>query len=361
MFRKLFRMGRKAMPAAALPLLILGACASTQAQNGNPAVEDTPAPAPTKANPWAKYAQVLPDVVASALPVDRKQGYLVKEVKPGVHVVTDGVWQSAFVVTGAGVIVIDAPEAYAAKLPEAIAKVTQEPIRMLVYSHAHKDHIGGSAVFSQTKDLKIVALESVKQFLEEKQDDNRLIPTTTFSGSKTITMGNKRIELRNPRNYHSNEGDLLVYIPQDRFLMAMDVLAPGYGPFMGFDLTSNFHEYIRIFDDLLELDFDVFVGGHLTQIGTREDVRLSRDFVRDVYETTKRVHGQTDLMAIMAETAEAAGGYDNKYLLFRAFLDRIVENASKEIVDRWGDKLASLDVFVESHVRVALVYVRWDD
>jgi len=219
----------------------------------------------------------------------------------------------------------------------------------------------GSGVFADAPGLKIVALESVHDFLDEKQDPNRLVPNLTFEKRKTIRMGSKRIELINARGYHSDEGDLFIYLPDDRFLMAIDTLAPGYVPFMDFDLSSNFHRYLKVFDEILEYDFDVFVGGHLTHLGGRRDVELTKEYALDVYRTTKRVHSETDLMKVMARTAEAAGGWDNKYLLFRAFLDEVIETSAREIERRWAGRLANVDVFVESHVRTALIYVRWDD
>lgn len=69
----------------------------------------------------------------------------------------------------------------------------------------------------------------------------------------------------------------------------------------------------------------------------------------------------TDLVAVMSETAKAAGGWDNKYLLFKAFLDKVVADATKEIEARWIEKLAGVDVWTDTHVRTALIYVRWDD
>ena len=116
-----------------------------------------------------------------------------------------------------------------------------------------------------------------------------------------------------------------------------------------------------MFDDILAYDFDVFLGGHLTQLGDRDDVELSQRYVRDVYETTKRAHDSTDMVAVMARTAEAEGGWDNKYLLFQAFLDQVIADAAAEVLARWIDNLAGVDVFVDSHVRTALIYVRWDD
>ena len=310
---------------------------------------------------FGDYAPVLESVKAAALPIDQETGIHVQDIGGGVHVVTDGIWQSAFVVTSEGVIVIDAPETYASKIRSAVSDVTDQPIKMLVYSHAHKDHIGGSAAFGDIEKLEIVALDGVAHFLREKQDPNRLVPNVTFQNKKTIQLGDKTVELNHHRNYHSDEGDLFIYVPDAKFLMAVDTLAPGYVPFSGFDLTSNFHEYRKVFDDILGYDFDVFVGGHLTGLGSREDVKVTQAYTTDVYETVKRIHDETDLMAVMTKTANAAGGWDNKYLLFKAFLDEVVVDATAEIEERWIDKLAGVDVWTDMHVRTALIYVRWDD
>lgn len=306
------------------------------------------------------YAPVLQSALDRAWVIDPKKGVETRKVADGVYVVTDGVWQSAFAVTGAGVVVFDAPETYAAKIRAEIAAVTSQPITTLVYTHVHNDHIGGSAAFADIEGLKIVALTGVAKFLAEKKDPDRLRPTRTFDDQLVLDEGGMRIELR-AAHYHSDEGDLIVYIPRARFLMAIDTLAPGYGPFMGFDITSNFHEYMQVFDVLLEYQFDVFVGGHLTHIGNRADVEVAREFTRDVYNTVKRIHGETDLMAVFAKTAEQIGGFDNKYLLFKRFLDVVAARATTEIEQRWMGRLAGIDVFAEDHVRTALIYVRWDD
>ena len=308
----------------------------------------------------ADYAPVLPSTLDRAWAIDPKNGVETRKVADDVFVVTDGVWQSAFAVTTDGVVVFDAPETYAHKLRAEIAAVTTQPVRTLIYSHAHNDHIGGSAAFADIEGLEIIALTGAAEFLAEKQDPDRLMPTRTFDDQLVLDRGGMRIELR-ASNYHSDEGDVIVYIPQARFLMAIDTLAPGYGPFMGFDITSNFHEYLHVFDVLLEYEFDVFVGGHLTHIGNRADVEVAHEFTQDVYETVKRIHGETDLMAVFVDAAEQIGGFDNKYLLFKRFLDVVTEHATAEIKQRWMDRLAGTDVFAEDHVRTALIYVRWDD
>ena len=349
------RFGRQIAPLAGLLLVSAASLAQNAPGPKFPAQGGT-----LTSRSLTDHVPVLPATLAKAWTVDVEKGVESREVGEGVYVITDGVWQSAFAVTDAGVIVIDAPETYAHKIRPEIAAVTSQPITTLIYTHIHKDHIGGSAAFADVENLEIVALSGVAQFLAEKADPRRLVPTRTFDDRLVIDRGGMRIELRGA-SYHSDEGDAIVYIPHARFLMAIDTLAPGYCPFMGFDITSNFHEYLQVFDTLLAYDFAVFVGGHLTHPGNRRDVELSREFTLDVYETVKRVHGETDLKGVFAETAGKIGSWDNKFLLFERFLDVVTERATAELESRWIGRLAGVDVFTEDHVRTALLYVRWDD
>lgn len=306
------------------------------------------------------YVPVLEKVKANAFQVDRKKGYLVKKVKQNVYVVTDGIWQSAFVTTGKGVIMLDAPESFGQYLIKAVAEVSKEPIKMLVYSHSHVDHIGGSIYLKDIKGLKILASEHVAKYLLEKNDARRLLPTDTYSGNYVLRLGSEVVNLNHHGNYHSNDSDVFFYMPGRKFLMVIDSITPGYVPFMGFDLTHNFHEYLKMFDAILQYDFDVFVGGHLTQLGTADDVRITQAYVKDVYETVKRIHSETNQFEIMGNTAKKVG-WDNKFLLFKEFLDYVINKSAKEIEQRWVKKLAGVDVWAQSHARTALIYVRWDD
>src|SRR6267154_6912710 len=117
-----------------------------------------------------EYVPVLPAVKAKSWKIDPKVGYTVKNVGGGVYVISDNGWQSAFLVTDEGVIVFDAPSSFGKSIPSEIAKVTDKPIKILVYSHIHKDHIGGSAAFKDIRGLQIVALDTVADFLTELRD-----------------------------------------------------------------------------------------------------------------------------------------------------------------------------------------------
>jgi glyoxylase-like metal-dependent hydrolase (beta-lactamase superfamily II) len=317
-----------------------------------------PALAQSSQDDLKKYVPVLPEVRARYFNVDPKLGYAVNDMGGGVYVISDNGWQSAFLVTSEGVIVFDAPESFGKSIPSAIAKITDKPIKMLVYSHIHKDHIGGAAAFKDIPGLKIVATEGVAQFLKEQNDPNRPVPNVVF-GDKTINIGGKTVELTR-HFYHSPEGDLFIYVPQAKFMMAVDCVTPGYAPFQGFDITADFGEYLKVFDQLLAYDFDKFTGGHLTATGGRQDVEISKEFALDVYHTVKRIHNSLDQKAVVDEAAKTIG-YDNEFLLFKVVLDRVAHDADAELLPRWINRLAGVDVWMDSHVRTAILYVRWDD
>src|SRR5258707_12709274 len=166
-----------------------------------------------------EYVPVLPAVKAKFWKIDPKVGYAVKNVGGGVYVISDNGWQSAFLVTDEGVIVFDAPASFGKSIPLEVSKVTDKPIKMLVYSHSHKDHIGGSPAFKNIKDLKIVALEGVSDFLKEMNEPNRLGPDGIFKTEKTIKLGGKKVEIT-CHHYHSPKSSLVIYVTQSRFIMA---------------------------------------------------------------------------------------------------------------------------------------------
>jgi len=306
------------------------------------------------------YKPVPPAIKARILPVAANKGYLVKQLRPDVYLITDGGYQSLFVTTGKGVILLDAPPSYGDKIVRAVAEMTKEPIVELVYSHSHLDHISGAVdVLKQIPGLKILAEEGVAEFLRAKRDARRPLPTQTFEGQYTLRLGSASIEMKRG-HWHSNEGDLYIYIPAKKVLMAIDTLPPGFAQFQDFDLTADFHEYLGMFDRLLAYDFDVLIGGHLGFPGNRNDVQVAKDYTTDVYKTVKRIHDSTDQMKIISQAA-AKYGWDNKMALFRTVLDGVVDQCAKEIESRWSDRLASVDVYAASHCHTALIYARWDD
>lgn len=310
--------------------------------------------------PVSHFLPVPPAVEQARIPIDPQQGYWVGEVADGFYVATDGVWQSGVLVTEAGVVLFDAPASYGARLPEIVATVTDRPITHLVYSHAHKDHIASAgALRAAIPDLTIIAHERVGAYLLDVKDPDRPLPTRVFRGSETLRVGGERIELDEVGRYHSAEADIFITLPRQQLLYAIDSFTPGWVTFQGLDLTVNTHNYISVGEEVMSREWEIFVGGHLTQLGTREQIRTSIDYTDDVMDAAIEVFSGTDMMSTMARAAESAG-WSNPFLLFRYYHDTMVEACADMLIERWGGVLAGVDVYAASHCDRLLVYLRVD-
>jgi glyoxylase-like metal-dependent hydrolase (beta-lactamase superfamily II) len=309
-------------------------------------------------NQLPNYAPLLPQAKARTWPVDPQKGYLVKELKPNVFMITDGGYQSLFATTGEGVVLFDAPPSFAQHIAQAVADVTKEPIVKLVYSHIHVDHIGGAGLILQKNPgIDIVAEEGVARFLREQNDPNRPEATHAFRDRETLTFGSMTVELK-VGYWHSPPGDLFIYLPDKKILMAVDTMSSGSVPFMGFDLTMNMDAYLKVFPQLLAYDFDLLVPGHHSNPSTKDDVKLVQAYVIDIYDTIKRIH-DSDHKPLTSEAAQKYGS-DNTYAIAGALMQNEVNQCEKEIKDRWMTKLDNVDVWVRSQCRTALVYYEWD-
>lgn len=308
----------------------------------------------------SNYLAVPASVDSARLPVDPAVGYWVDEIADQFYIVTDGVWQSGFLVTQDGVVLLDAPASFGSRLPEIVRSITDRPITHLVYNHAHKDHIGAAGTLTGSfPSLTIVAHERVGAYLLDVADPSRPLPNETFRGSRTLNMGGQLIELDEVGPYHSVEADVFISLPRQGVLYAIDSYTPGWVTFQGLDLTMNIHNYLALGEEVMSRDWEIFVGGHLTQLGTRDQIQASIDYTEDALNIATDVFRSTDLMATMGEAAEAAG-WSNPFLLFRYYLDTMAEACAERLVERWGGVPAGVDVWAASHCDRLLAYLRVD-
>jgi glyoxylase-like metal-dependent hydrolase (beta-lactamase superfamily II) len=303
------------------------------------------------------YVALLPQVKAKATPIDPQKGYALKDLKPDIYMITDGAYESAFVTTGKGVVLFDAPPSLGRRIVQAVTEVTREPIVELVYSHEHVDHIGAAGlILKEVPNLKILANDGTAEFLREVQDPSRPVPTQAFKNHYTLKLGSLTADIH-VGHWHTPTGDLLIYIPDKKFVMAIDAFSSGATPFMDFDLTMNMPEHLKIFDQLSAMDWDVMVPGHHSTPATKEDVAIAKSYAADVVNTITRILAE-DHGALKAQAQRKYG--DNTWAISKVVMDSEVEQCAAEIKGRWTNRLEGVDIWAPSHCRTALVYSEWD-
>ncbi len=273
--------------------------------------------------------------------IDFSKGYLVEEIKDGLYWVTDGAYNTIFLTTGEGVIVVDAPPSIGENYLNAIAEVTEEPITHVIYSHTHIDHIGAASIFPD--DAIIISHKDVALELEQRNDSNRPIPEVTFEDEYLLEVGNQRLELKYDGPMHV-PGNIFIYAPQQKVLMVVDIVFPGWTPFKDLAMAQDVPAFLAAHDKILEYDFDTYVGGHLTRLGTTEDVKIQQEYFQDIEENAAIANQQVSFMEIGQEV-----GFENPWLVFQIYADTITQQCTDATVPDWIDRLGGVDLFTYDH------------
>ena len=282
----------------------------------------------------------LPET-ANGPQIDYSKGYLVEEIRDGLYWVTDGAYNTMFLTTGQGVIVVDAPPSIGQNYLSAIAEVTDEPITHVIYSHTHNDHVGSINMFPD--DAVYIAHQDAADTLAKRNDPNRPIPTITFEDKYTLDVGNQKLELEYNGPMHES-GNISIYAPQQKVLMLVDVVFPGWTPFKDLAMAQDVPEFLAAHDKILEYDFDTYIGGHLTRLGTMEDVQTQKEYFQNIQDSAAKANQEVSFMEIGQEV-----GFSNPWLVFQIYADTITQQCTDEVVPKWIDRLGGVDLFTYDH------------
>jgi glyoxylase-like metal-dependent hydrolase (beta-lactamase superfamily II) len=214
----------------------------------------------------------------------------VSKVADGVYIFAYQGYQSMFVIAPEGVLVTDPISPTTAPLYLAeIRKLTSAPIRYVVYSHHHYDHIAGGAPFKQAGAV-IVAHRNAKPQLERLKNLDVVLPDQLVDERKTLTIGATRVDLLYLGRNHS-DNSLVVSVPQQRVIYAADWL-PVHELIWRNVFDSYVDEWFAGIERVLALDWDKLIVGHTRAHnpkgwGTKDDVRAFQAYFTDLKEAVR--------------------------------------------------------------------------
>jgi glyoxylase-like metal-dependent hydrolase (beta-lactamase superfamily II) len=193
--------------------------------------------------------------------------------------------QAMFVVTKDGVIATDPigygrPQAVTTYVEE-IKKVTPQPIKYLIYSHHHFDHIAGGKPFKDAG-ATIIAHKNAKARLAVIQDPATVLPDETVDTTRTIKLGDTTLELSYIGLNHS-DSSLVMRLPKEKIIFAVDFISVGSVPGRGM-IDSYPLEWEDSLKKVLAMDWERVIPGHPGpggRLGTKQDVQNLLTFLQD--------------------------------------------------------------------------------
>src|SRR5262245_12335824 len=177
---------------------------------------------------WGTLAVMIPGGPTQAQEPAKPPPFATTKVEgtDNVYIFRYGNSQAMFVVTPAGVIATDPigygrPQAVTTYIDE-IKKVTNQPVRYVIYSHHHYDHIAGGKPFKDAG-ATFIAHKNAKQRLERLKDPHTIIPDETVDNNRTITLGDTTLELMYLGLNHS-DSMLVMWLPKEKIIFTVNWL-----------------------------------------------------------------------------------------------------------------------------------------
>lgn len=184
---------------------------------------------------------------------------------------------AGIIISDSGVVVFDAlgTPSLAYKLIQKIREITDKPIVKVVVSHYHADHIYGLQVFKELG-AEIIAPEGVYEYidsdaassrLEERQfslepwvneDTKIIVPDRILDKSEKFSVGNVDFQINIIGSAHS-DGDLTLFVENDRVLYTGDIIFEGRVPFLG---SNNTAHWLKTLEKLETQKVQALVPGH---------------------------------------------------------------------------------------------------
>lgn len=202
---------------------------------------------------------------------------------------------AGFVVTNDGVVVFDAlgSPPLGRAMVAAIRKVTPQPIRRVIVSHYHADHVyglqalkdAGAQVWAHRKGESYFTSGLAEERLQQRRidlfpwvDEKTVVvrPDLWIDGDTDFRLGGVTFRLLYTEGAHSPE-DTMMYVVEDRLLYAGDLIFAGRIPFVG---NADSAGWLKAMDKMIALKPAVVVPGHgPASKDVERDLVLTRDYL----------------------------------------------------------------------------------
>ena len=198
------------------------------------------------------------------------------------------------------------------QLVAAVAEISDAPIRFVINTHYHADHVGGNEVIGEAGAVivahdnirKRMTAEQVSVFMDSTTPpyDPSALPVVTFNDRVTLHLNGEPATAYHVPHGHT-DGDSLVHFPESDVIHMGDLFFNGLYPFIDLDGGGNIGGMIAGANLALELagDGTRIIAGH-GPVSTPAELAAYRDMLVTARD---RVQALFDDGKSLAEAIEA--------------------------------------------------------
>jgi len=182
--------------------------------------------------------------------------------------------------TDKGVVLVDSKfERVHDDIRNKIKSLTNQPVKYLILTHNHPDHAEGAAKFEAEGAQVLISTEDRENLA--KTANQTWFPSLTYSGSATLFVGGKEIDVRETRGH--TRGDSVVYFPAERVVCAGDLVTLPWDDIpliVNYADGGNWTDWNHAIQELLKMDWDTLIPGHGPAIDKQQLTDLHNRMVR---------------------------------------------------------------------------------
>lgn len=239
------------------------------------------------------------------------------------------------------VLVVDASNTVAPDdMFAAIRRFTDLPVKALVYSHMHTDHVGGSyrvqaALKEQDIDLRIIASASAAREITAHQN-NTAPPTDVIpDGRSTFMFENFEFVMGTPIAAAHSAADSYILTP-DGVVTYVDFNYPGRVPLAYVSSSYNITGWIDFLRHVLGEDWQFANLGH-ANIGYKRDIEKTFAYLGDLYDAymTEIAPAWATGSAIQDAVAKQGTGL-TAGVFWGNFVDQSAETIARKVFPKWS-------------------------
>ena len=226
------------------------------------------------------------------------------EIGEGLYAFTaEGDPNSGVIIGDDSVMIIEAQATprLANKVIECVRSVTDKPISHVVLTHYHAVRVLGASAFNA--DQIIMSDMARAMVVERGQEDwdsefqrfprlfeghesipGLTLPTTTFDGSMSVYLGNRRVDLMHLGRAHT-AGDIVINVPDQNVMFTGDIVEYHSACYCG---DGHFADWGDTLDNIKSFEVDAIAPGRGDALVGQDMVNRAIESTRDFVESTYR-------------------------------------------------------------------------
>jgi glyoxylase-like metal-dependent hydrolase (beta-lactamase superfamily II) len=201
----------------------------------------------------------------------------IRQLKPDLYLITGGGANTLVRVTPEGLIVVDTKnpgDVNYNRVMEEIRSVSNLPVKYVINTHHHPDHVGNNQKFIDAG-AQVIALDALKTRMasDPRTKDIPGLPTITFAKDYDLKFGGAVVQAHFYGRGHTGD-DTMVYFPDLKVVMVSDQITDNT-PIIDFANGGSAVEWTQVLDGILSLDFETAIPGR-GEPKSRADVQAYR-------------------------------------------------------------------------------------